>query len=66
MDQVKRQAGHTEGSYLGLKDSKEGASMCAVGSPAIDYREAAYSRHKGTLVFPHKGEGNVIRTFPLS
>ena len=53
-----------EGSCLRLTDSKEGASVRAVGLPIIDILEARKGDDNGTFVFPGHGEDNAFGSFP--
>jgi len=53
-----------EASCLRLTDSKEGASIRAIGLPVIDFLETQWTAKTGTYVFPGHGDDNAFGSFP--
>ena len=54
----------TGGSCLRLDDSKEGASIRAIGLPVVEYLEQRRAQAAGTYVFPGQGEDNAFGSLP--
>lgn len=54
----------TAASCLRLEDSKEGASIRAIGLPVVEYLERRRTDNVGTYVFPGQGEDNAFGSFP--
>jgi integrase len=53
-----------EASCLRLTDSKEGASIRAIGLPVVDFLEMQWAAKTGTYVFPGHGDDNAFGSFP--
>jgi integrase len=53
-----------EASCLRLTDSKEGASIRAIGLPVVDFLETQWTAKTGTYVFPGLGDDNAFGSFP--
>jgi integrase len=53
-----------ETSCLRLTDSKEGASVRAIGLPVVEFLEAQWTARTGTYVFAGQGDDNAFGSFP--
>ncbi len=53
-----------ETSCLRLTDSKEGASIRAIGLPIVEFLERQWTIRTGTYVFPGQGDDNAFGSFP--
>jgi len=53
-----------ETSCLRLTDSKEGASIRAIGLPVVEFLETQWTARTGTYVFPGQGDDNAFGSFP--
>lgn len=53
-----------ETSCLRLTDSKEGASIRAIGLPVVEFLERQWTVRTGTYVFPGQGDDNAFGSFP--